>query len=465
MTVFHKEGERRIIENTPVYLNAVSELGNLISSSLQSMSGNRGNLSHDILLQGALETGGSPMLMADAHGVILRYNQRAAKLIASCGGTATSLWQMFPVKIVQKLLRGAVFLERPVPLDQSMIQITSHAVTLDDKITAVFLRFSDEVPLPAESKSALDRIVGDSPQMMEVRRMIRQLADSPTPVLITGETGTGKELVARAIHGQSKRRKYPFVAINCSSIPESLFESELFGYEEGSFTGVKKGGKMGKIELAQGGVLFLDELGEMPMSIQPKFLRVLQEYELSRVGSTETIHLNIRVIAATNRNLKELIQEGRFREDLYYRINVINLALPPLRQHQEDIMPIIHSYLEQLRAKLEMPLKTISMEARTILMDYDWPGNVRELQNAIEYAANLCGEEVLTPKDLPGHLTAACREEAKALAESAEGSEEEQLLRELLIRYGHTLEGKKMIAAHMGISLRTLYRRLERFHI
>ena len=154
-----------------------------------------------------------------------------------------------------------------------MIQITSHAVMADDKLAAVFLRFSDEVPLPSENKSALDRIVGDSPQMMEVRRMIRQLADSPTPVLITGETGTGKELVARAIHGQSKRRKYPFVAINCSSIPESLFESELFGYEEGSFTGAKKGGKMGKIELAQGGVLFKDELWEMHMSIQPKFLR------------------------------------------------------------------------------------------------------------------------------------------------------------------------------------------------
>lgn len=463
LTSFHKEGERRIIENTSVYLNAVTELGNLISSALQAASGNRGSTSHDILLQSALEISSSPMLMADAHGVILRYNQRAAKLIASCGGSASSLWQMFPVKVVQKLLRGAAFFERPVPIDQSMIQITSHAVMADDKLAAVFLRFSDEVPLPSENKSALDRIVGDSPQMMEVRRMIRQLADSPTPVLITGETGTGKELVARAIHGQSKRRKYPFVAINCSSIPESLFESELFGYEEGSFTGAKKGGKMGKIELAQGGVLFLDELGEMPMSIQPKFLRVLQEYELSRVGSTETIRLNIRIIAATNRNLRDLIQEGRFREDLYYRINVINLALPPLRQHREDIMPITHNYLEQLRTKLEMPLKTISPEAQAVLMEYDWPGNVRELQNAVEYAANLCSEEVLTPKDLPGHLAAA--HSADTPREPPEESSEEQLLRELLIRYGYTLEGKKLIAAHMGISLRTLYRRLERFHI
>lgn len=164
--------------------------------------------------------------------------------------------------------------------------------------------------------------------------MIRRIADSPTPVLITGETGTGKELIARAIHEQSRRSKYPFVAINCSSIPDNLFESELFGYEEGSFTGAKKGGKIGKIEMAQGGTLFLDEIGEMPLFAQPKLLRILQEYELERVGSNKKIHLDIRVIAATNRDLGEMVAEKTFRGDLYYRINVINLKLPPLEDQE-----------------------------------------------------------------------------------------------------------------------------------
>ena len=295
-------------------------------------------------------------------------------------------------------------------------------------------------------------------------RLIRRVADSPSPVLITGETGTGKELAARAIHEQSKRSKYPFVAINCSSIPENLFESELFGYEEGSFTGAKKGGKIGKIEMAQGGTLFLDELGEMPLSVQPKLLRVLQEYELERVGSTKKIHLDVRIIAATNRDLANMVAEKTFREDLYYRINVINLKLPPLRERKGDIMPIAENYLKKMRQKMETPLRSFSDEVVEYFISYRWPGNVRELQNVIEYAANLCESDVLRLSDLPETIqqkTEKAAKPRKAKALSAADAETERL-EALLEQYGHTLEGKKRIAAEMHISLRTLYRKIER---
>lgn len=463
LTSFTKEGQRRIEENTPVYLNAVTELGNLIGDCLQSVSGERNLTALDSLLQSTLEISNHPMLLADPHGVVLHYNQLAARLFKSCGSTAASLWQIFPEETVQKLLKGSSFFERSVTIGKGKAKITSRAVMSGGQVSAVLVRFSDELVTAAEEHEAAREIVGSSEEIENVRRMVNKLANSPTPILLTGETGTGKELVARAMHNQSRRSKYPFVAINCSSIPENLFESELFGYEEGSFTGAKKGGKMGKIELAQGGTLFLDELGEMPLSVQPKLLRVLQEYELERVGSTEKIHLDIRVIAATNRNLKDLIREGKFREDLYYRISVINLPLPPLRERKSDILPIAQNFLDKLRDKLDMPLKTISPQAQELLLEYDWPGNVRELQNAMEYAANLCEREVLLPDDLPRYVSAkqsACPQEKSHAA-----NQEMVQIKELLGRYGYTLEGKKLVAAQLGISLRTLYRKLNQFQL
>lgn len=460
LTSFTKEGQKRIQENTPLYLDAVTELGTLISDHLKTAVGDQGSASQDHLLQSALDVNSQPMVLADPHGVILRYNQRAAQLIQSCGATTSSLWQILPEETVRRLLRGSDLFECRVPVGDGIAKLTTRAVRVDDHISAVLLRFSDEV-FPKET-GAPGGIVGDSAAIQSIHRMVSKLANSPTPVLITGETGTGKELVARALHNQSNRSRYPFVAINCSSIPENLFESELFGYEEGSFTGAKKGGKMGKIEMAQGGTLFLDELGEMPLSVQPKLLRVLQEYELERVGSTEKIHLDIRVVAATNRNLKELIQEGKFREDLYYRISVINLTIPPLRERKGDILPIAKHYLQRLKQRMETPLQTFSPQAEQLLTEYPWPGNVRELQNAIEYSANLCEEKELTPDALPEYLTCPAQE---LPCQTPAPPREEDQIKALLTKYGYTLEGKKMIAKQLGISLRTLYRKLDQYQL
>lgn len=463
-TTFTKEGQRRITENMPVYLNAITELANLIGDLLTRQAGSTGLKGHNAILTSALELCSQPLILTDPHGVILQYNQLASNILKLCNITSTSLWQIFPENVVKKITEGNYLLDKQVTLGKMATKITTRPVAIDGQVTAIFVKMSEELFKPTDETGFFGSIIGNSPAIESLHRLIKKMADSPSSVLITGETGTGKELIARAIHEQSRRNKYPFVAINCSSVPETLFESELFGFEEGSFTGAKKGGKMGKIEMAQGGTLFLDEIGEMPLSVQPKLLRVLQEYELERVGSTKKIHLDIRIIAATNRDLSEMVAERTFRGDLYYRLNVIHMKLPPLRYRRMDILPIAVNFLKKLHLKMNTPMKYFSDEVTALFTNYNWPGNVRELQNVIEYAANLCESDTLTLSDLPESLLKK-RDEPQELKNPpnfpAENQKERRLV-ELLEKYGYTLEGKKRIADELNISLRTLYRRINR---
>lgn len=459
-TSFTKEGQRRINDNTTIYLNAITELANLIGDLLSQKTGTGSG--PDFTLAASMEICAQPLLLTDPHGVILQYNQMAANFLKFCNISSSSLWQLFPEAVVRKIMEGNDLFEKSVTIGNMSTKISTRAVQQDGQITAFFVRLSDELYEPISESGFLGNIVGKSGEIESIHKLIKKVANSPTPILITGETGTGKELAARAIHEHSRRNKYPFVAVNCSSIPETLFESELFGYEEGSFTGAKKGGKIGKIEMAQGGTLFLDEIGEMPLSAQPKLLRVLQEYELERVGSSKKVHLDIRVIAATNRDLSDMVEEHTFRSDLFYRINVLNLRLPPLRERMEDIPSIAINYLEKLKTRMNTPLKSISPEAEAVFSSYAWPGNIRELQNAIEYAANLCEGEVLLPSDLPEFMRGAKQAVPDRKPAPARDGGKDRRLQELLEKYGYTLEGKKQIAKELGVSLRTLYRRINR---
>ena len=462
-TSFTKEGQKRITENNTIYLNAITEMANLFGSQLESITSGQGPANLDASILPVMELCDQPVLLTDAHGVILQYNQLAEDLLKVCELTSASLWQIFPNSVVKRIMEGNDLFEKSVTIGGMATKISTRAIKTSGQITGFYIRISDQFRALSKDTSYFEGIIGTSPAISEVQRMIRRIADSPTPVLITGETGTGKELIARAIHEQSRRSKYPFVAINCSSIPDNLFESELFGYEEGSFTGAKKGGKIGKIEMAQGGTLFLDEIGEMPLFAQPKLLRILQEYELERVGSNKKIHLDIRVIAATNRDLGEMVTEKTFRGDLYYRINVINLKLPPLRTRRDDIIPISENYIKKLKLKMDTSLSSISPEARQLLLDYEWPGNVRQLQNVIEYAANLCETDVLMPGDLPETMHGERISSLPPVSPfpASQDSRDQELL-ELFDKYGYTLEGKKRIADELHISLRTLYRRISR---
>ena len=246
----------------------------------------------------------------------------------------------------------------------------------------------EEVKKLRTTKYTVDDIIGESKAIQHLRNQVRQAAKSNSTVIITGETGTGKELVAHAIHSLSLRCLRNFVRVNASGFPETLIESEFFGYEEGAFTGARKGGKKGKFELANGGTLFIDEINQMPFHLQPKLLRALQEHEIERVGGNETIPVDIRVIVATNENLEKKIKEKTFREDLYYRLKVIEIKTPALREIKEDIPVMIKAMIEKLNPMLGKDIKDVNPDAMKKLMEYHWPGNIRELKNSVERAMN-----------------------------------------------------------------------------
>ncbi len=262
----------------------------------------------------------------------------------------------------------------------------------------------------SESEHSYCGIIGRSEKMRKIFNIIETVALSDSSILITGESGTGKELVARAIHSRSKRNSNPFVTINCSSITETLFESELFGHIKGSFTNAYDN-KKGLLEHANGGTVFLDEAGEIPLSIQPKLLRAIQEREIRRVGSNDTIKIDVRFISATNKDLNQLIKEGKFRDDLYYRLNVIELKIPPLRERKEDILILASHFLKKFSHKLGKDIEGFNPDTVVFLENYEWRGNVRELENAIERAVVMCNNKFITTTDLPDNITSATNNE------------------------------------------------------
>ena len=286
-------------------------------------------------------------------------------------------------------------------------------------------------------------------------------------MLITGESGTGKEVIARAIHSQSNRRNKPFIAINCAAIPEALLESELFGYAKGAFSGASNSGRIGKFELANGGIIFLDEIGDMPLSLQVKLLRVLQERKFVKIGSNKMINLDIRVIAATNKDIKEMIKEKKFREDLYYRINVIPIEIPNLSERKEDIKQLVLNFIDKYCATYSLEKIYIEDDVIEKLKNYPWEGNIRELQNAVEFMINLVDEDnVITCSILPDNIVDYYnRHNETDLDKIVDGDFitleelEKRYINYALEKYGHDTKGKSKAAKKLGIGLATLYRK------
>jgi DNA-binding NtrC family response regulator len=304
-------------------------------------------------------------------------------------------------------------------------------------------------------------LIGVSERMQRVYKMIQKVSQHEYPVLILGESGTGKELVARSIHFSGPRKDRPFAPVDCSSLVPTLIESELFGYVKGAFTGAQHG-KQGLLEAAQGGTLFLDEIGDMPVDLQAKLLRALQEHEVKPVGSTERRRIDIRVIAATNRDLDAAVRAGTFRQDLYFRLNVVQVKLPPLRERKSDIPLLVMSFLEKF-SDPQRSGRTVSEEAMRRLIAYDWPGNVRELENAIERAVALGSGPLLQVADLPSNLQYSASERAP---EKDELLPLEELERRAILRTLRETSGDKMAAARiLGIGKTTLYRKLKQYHM
>ncbi|TAJ35144.1 MAG: sigma-54-dependent Fis family transcriptional regulator [Nitrospirae bacterium] len=324
-------------------------------------------------------------------------------------------------------------------------------------------RFREEL----RERTDRSQLVGSSPPMLEVYKLVARVATSKSTVLLEGESGTGKELVARAIHSNSPRWDRPFVPINCAALPETLLESELFGYEKGAFTGAV-GVKLGLFETADGGTLFLDEIGDVGPALQAKLLRVIQEQEVRRVGGTVAAKVDVRIIAATNRDLGVLVKEGRFREDLFYRLNVVRIVLPPLRDRHDDIPMLAHHFLQQYSGGHE-PLRGFVPETMALLQRYHWPGNVRELENIVERAVSLSHGPLVLPDDLPETVRkAGAVPGAESFGNDVQENDTLPTLDEMdkryLMRVLRETGGNKVRAAKiLGIDRRTLYRMAERF--
>jgi two-component system response regulator AtoC len=344
-----------------------------------------------------------------------------------------------------------------------------------EELKLLLQRMEEKVRLVAENQFLRDQvstemelngIVGSSSKIQDVLRMVARLRDTRTPVLISGESGTGKELVARAIHYRGSFAKRPFVAVDCGSLVPTLIESELFGYEKGAFTGANRS-KEGLFQSAHGGTIFLDEIGELPLELQAKLLRVLQEKEVRPVGSNHRVKVDVRVIAATNRDLESAYKEGKFRKDLYFRLNVVTLHLPSLRERKSDIPTLVHYFLDKFAPGKAM---TVSAAAMKCLLQYEWPGNVRELENAMERAVALGSNEEMDVRDLPPAFYSGTDITDVAPGpippRAVSDTDLEELERITIERVFQQVKGDKTLAGRMlGISRATLYRKLKRYNI
>lgn len=356
---------------------------------------------------------------------------------------------------IQAMKMGAYdYITKPFQMDELILTVKK---ALENRfLKKEVVRLKKEV----EVRYHFHQLIGKSPPMQRIYDLIERISDSSSNVFITGESGTGKELVAKAIHYNGMRREGPFMAVNCAAIPETLLESELFGYKKGAFTDAKAD-KRGLMFEAHEGTLFLDEITEMPNTLQAKLLRVIEDREVRPLGDTRSYAIDVRLISTTNRDIQSMIEEGRFRGDLYYRLKVIDLELPPLRERREDIPLLVQHFIEKFNTNLKKRISGVSEETLRVLLNYSWPGNVRELENVIERAMNLSQQEMILPEDLPKSLD---RKADEKLFEKAveEKLTLEQLEREYIKRVLIAVGGNKSKAAErLGLDRKTLYRKLQ----
>ncbi len=475
LLVAYTNGQKeKLLNNTREILDFISEMTKLIKNELLLQE----SLTKETLLARQFATTldfiNSGIINIDKNGIITHINQQAQSLLGmKCQQTSNcQIHEYLPEILVRQILEGNVSLKNcevktisprnlhclldanPITVKGQMMGAIIHLSAFTDFCSAVY-KFS-----AYHVSTTFDDILGESEQILEVKKKALNVAAGDSTVLITGESGTGKELFSRAIHTFSSRKDKPFIAVNCAALPESLLESELFGYEEGAFSGAAKGGKPGKFELANGGTFFLDEIGDMPLLMQVKLLRVLQEGVIERIGGVKPVFVDVRVIAATNQNLETMVKDGLFRDDLYYRLNVVPLSIAPLRERIADLKPITDFFLRFYNQKMKKNFTSFSDECVVCMENYPWPGNVREVQNAIEYALNMEKEEVISIESLPpviqNHIVAPKR---RLSLEEKVRQYERKLIYETLESFGNTLEGKKLAAKSLGISLPTLYRK------
>jgi len=395
------------------------------------------------------------VLVFNNEGYVIEHNTMAKRILCReleelKGKHISELINLQIEELPEEGERADVYIETPCGKQKASV-LVSRLKEGDGYVVSFYV-----VPELFSSHEEGFRIVSKSPNFMKVLERIKAVSEMNVNVLITGETGTGKSLVARYIHLLSPRREQPFVKINCGAIPENLLEAELFGYNKGSFTGAIKD-KPGKVEVANGGTLFLDEIGDLPLHLQVKILNLIQEKEFERIGDVRPRKADVRIIAATNRDLKKLVEEGKFRRDLFYRLNVVSIELPPLRERKEDIPHLVNLFIEKFSKAHRRRIKGVSPQAMKLLLDYHYPGNIRELENAIEHAVVVCRGTIIKEEDLPDEIRFWAFTPKKS---SEDRSDEVERIRKVLEETG----GNKTLAAKiLGMHRTTLWRKIKEY--
>ena len=479
LIAFNNEQSSIISNNSKDLINFLGKMADLISSKLKAQNKTEELELEKKKLEILLNNMNKAIVSIDKKGNIDKYNVKFRDIfnIEDKKLEKGNIFQLLDfikkpsVKDFEKYKTGTFYYKKQNRNFKGIYNISE--IVVNKKLKGYVIDFIENKEaiknynkINKDYKITLDNIISTSEIMEHTKQKALIASKSNSTVLITGESGTGKELFARAIHNHSDRSDYPFVAVNCAAIPDNLLESELFGYEEGAFTGAKKGGKLGKFEIAQKGTIFLDEIGDMSLHLQGKLLRVLQERELDKIGSGSNILIDVRVIAATNKNLEELVKNGQFREDLYYRLKVIPLMLPPLRNRKDDIPLLIDYMIKEYSQKLNKDVIGMEDDVRTALVDYSWPGNVRELQNIIEYSINMSISNLLTLDIIPNNIKykyyddKCHEEEISTLADL----EKEEIIK-ALNKFKNYKKDKELVAKALGISRATLYRKLEKYNL
>ena len=479
MVAYTAKQREDLLNNAKGVVEFLGEMAGLICSRIRLLESSEREQVAKKQLDVTINFIDSGIIAVDNAGRITQVNPRALEClrISQEGAIGGRLKDFIPEYTFDPVLKQGLKIRNievlTSPPGRLHFFLSANPVMVDGQVVGAVLSINDIKDLRSVVNKfsqnlldySFDDIHGLSEPITAIKQYAAQIAHGDSAVLINGETGTGKELFARAVHNHSKRRDQPFIPINCAAIPEALLESELFGYEEGAFSGARKGGKPGKFELANGGTIFLDEIGDMPLHMQVKLLRALQEKTVERVGGRLSISVDVRVIASTHQDLPKMVTNRTFRKDLYFRLNVMPLHIPPLRKRGEDIVILANHFIEKYSRKCQKDVRESSEEAMQILMAYDWPGNVRELENALEYAVNMAESFTVFPKDLPDHIKTGLKPVDSSTLDAQIRKHTLDIISKALDHHGHTLTGKENAARQLGISLPTLYRRIKQLGI
>ena len=459
-SAFSKSDHDRIFGDIEYYKRSLSDFAEIIATILKGASSVPTVAGVNPFLDALSNLVPDGILITDARGNIIDINRSALEMLS--GACLKNIGDFLSPELVEEILSGVRVRGESISVDEeNFFLLSSNPIDKERRRGAIVrLVRKSGAPIPASVLAPMMRICGSGEHMKMVKRRMEKIVNSPSAVFLSGEAGTGKGALASAIHNGGDRRDKPFVTINCANIPEDQFETELFGSELLLPGGAQRHVKRGKLELADGGTLFIDEISEMPMSMQLKMLDVLEDYRFERVGGTGAVQADVRIIAASNADMKELIAQKRFRSDLYYRLAVIDIDMLPLRERLEDLPELLDEFLAKFNARLHTDVKGFDQSVMKRFAQYKWPGNIRELENVVEYCANMAEGELVTEEDLPGYFLEALHAQHEHSPSPLKDAET-ATIRELLDRHGWDVHGKEAAAAELGISLRTLYRKMK----